>query len=150
MGGAEKLTIIVAGLAEKLGEGLGQHIIEKAKAIVANIILPREITGRIIEKYIRKAILNRTWYTFPRETKVLLMLTKHLPKIKSLTLTRILREIFLKIDLATTRGKAYLYGVIIAMQNTLLSLEELLKNTKRLLTIGIFYLNNPLHYRIYG
>lgn len=144
------MTIIVAGLAEKMEEGLGQHVVEKAKALVASIILPREITGRIIEKYIRKAILNRTWYTFPRETKILLMLTKRLPRIKSPVLAKILGEIFLKIDLATTRGKAYLYGVIIAMQNTLHGLEELLKNTKRLLTIGIFYLNNPLHYRIYG
>ncbi len=144
------MTLIAAGLAAKKGEGLGQHIMEKAKSIVAEIILPREITGKTITKYIRKAIQNHTWYTLPKETKVLLMLTKRLPRIKSSVLIRILKDIFLKIELTTTRGKAYLYGVILAMQNAFYKLDELLKNTKRILTLGIFYLNNPIHLRIYG
>ncbi len=133
-----------------MGEGLGQHIMEKAKTIVAEIILPQEITGKTITKYIRKAIQNHIWYTLPKETKILLKLTQYLPRIRSPVLIRILREIFLRIELATTRGKAYLYGVILVMQNTFYKFEELLKNTKRILTLGIFYLNNPLQYRIYG
>lgn len=144
------MSIIAAGLARKLEEGLGQHIVEKAESIVAEILLPHKITGRIVEKYIRKAILNRTWYVLPREARALLILVKRLPKVKSPVLIRILREIFLKIEMALTRGKAYFYGVIIAMKNTLYNLEELLHNTKHLLALGIFYLNNPPHYRIYG
>ena len=143
------MTLVAAGLAEKMGEGLGQHIIEKAKSIVAELILPHEINGRIIEKYIRKAILNHTWYKLPRETRVLLKLVKNLPKIKSPVLISILREIFLYIELATVRGKAYLYGVIIFMQKGIHRLEDMLLNAKRILTLGIFYLNNPLIYKVY-
>ncbi len=144
------MSIIVAGLAERNGEELGQHVIEKAKSIVADIILPKQVNRTTIEKYIRKAIQHHTWYSLPRETKLLLLLTRRLPRIKSQTLIRILKEIFLKIELATIRGKALLYGVIIVMQNTLQNIKQLLKNTKRLLTLGIFYINNPIHYRIYG
>ncbi|ADI31985.1 hypothetical protein [Staphylothermus hellenicus] len=144
------MTVIVAGLAEKLGEGLGQQIIGKAESIVAEIILPKKITSNIIGKYIRKAIQNHTWYNLPRESRILLILTRRLPIIKSPILKNILRKIFLKIELATTRGKAIFYGAIIAMKNGIQSLKNLIHNAKRLLTLGIFYLNNPTHYRIYG
>lgn len=144
------MSIIAAGLAEKYGEGLGRQIVEKAKSIVAKLTLPKEITGPVIKKYIRKAITHHAWHTLPHEARALLILAKHLSKIKSPTLKEIIARILVEIELATTRGKAYFYGAVIAMKNTLHNLEELLQNTKRLLAIGIFYLNNPLIYRIYG
>ena len=42
------------------------------------------------------------------------------------------------------------YGIILAMKSTVYKLHELLKDVARLLTIGIFYLNSPPMYRVYG
>jgi len=144
------MTILEAGLAELAGEGLGQQITEEAKELLAQIILPQEITRQTIEKYIRKAIQIHAWYHLKRLDKSILILTRKLPKIKSPTLKSILHKIFLKIELCTTRGKALFYGIILSMQNTMYKLYDLLKNVSRLLTIGLFYLNNPITYRIYG
>ena len=144
------MTILEAGLAELAGEELGQQITEKAKELLAQIILPQEITRQTIEKYIRKAIQIRAWHHLKRLDKAILTLTRKLPKIKSPTLKTILQKILLQIELHTTRGKALFYGIIISMRNTMHKLHELLKNIPRLLTIGLFYLNNPPIYRIYG
>ena len=48
------MTIVANALA-KLAEDeeLGEQVVERAKEILANIILPKKITGRVIEKYIR-------------------------------------------------------------------------------------------------
>ncbi|RLG79468.1 MAG: hypothetical protein DRO13_06010 [Thermoprotei archaeon] len=70
--------------------------------------------------------------------------------IKSPTLKSILYKIFLEIELYTLRGKALFYGIILAMKNTIYKLQEVLKDYSKLLTLGIFYLNNPPMYRIYG
>ena len=144
------MTILEAGLAELAGEGLGQQITKEAKDLLAQIILPQEITRQTIEKYIRKAIQIHAWYHLKRLDKAILTLTRKLPKIKSPTLKTILQKIFLQIELHTTRGKALFYGIIISMSNTMHKLHELLKNIPRLLTIGLFYLNNPPIYRVYG
>ena len=144
------MTILEAGLAELAGEGLGQQITKEAKELLAQIILPQEITRQTIEKYIRKAIQIHAWHHLKRLDKAILTLTRKLPKIKSPTLKTILQKIFLQIELHTTRGKALFYGIIISMRNTMHKLHELLKNIPRLLTIGLFYLNNPPIYRIYG
>ena len=144
------MTILEAGLAELAGEELGQQITEEAKEILAQIILPKEITRQTIEKYIRKAIQIHAWHHLKRLDKAILTLTRKLPKIKSPTLKTILQKILLQIELHTTRGKALYYGIIITMKNTIRKLHELLRNVPRLLTIGLFYLNNPPIYRIYG
>ena len=144
------MTVLEADLAELAGEGLGQQITEKAKELLAQIILPKEITRQTIEKYIRKAIQIHAWHHLKRLDKAILILTRKLPKIKSPTLKTVLRKILLQIELHTIRGKALFYGIIISMHSTMHKLQELLRNVSRLLTIGLFYLNNPLIYRIYG
>ncbi len=144
------MTVLEAGLAELSGEGLGQQITGKAREILGQIILPKEITRQTIEKYIRKAIQTHAWYRLEKIDKAILILTRKLPRIKSPMLKSILYRIFLEIEMCTTRGKALFYGIIISMHNTLDKLHELLGNVSRLLTIGLFYLNNPPMYRVYG
>jgi len=90
------------------------------------------------------------WYHLERIDKGILILTRRLPLIKSSTPKSILSRIFLEIEMYTTRGKALFYGIIISVHNTLDRLHELLENVSRLLTIGLFYLNNLPMYRIYG
>ena len=108
------------------------------------------MTRQVIEKYIRKAFQIRAWHHLTRLDKSILILTRKLPRIKSPVLKTVLKKILLKIELHTIRGKAILYGIIISMHKTINKLQELLKNISLLLTIGLFYLNNPTIYRIYG
>lgn len=141
------LSILASGLAELAGEEPGQIVVCEAENLLAKMILPKRITGNVVIKYVRKAIQVRAWYRLRRIDKLILLLTRRLPLIKSPVLRSILYKIFLQIELCTVRGKALFYGIIIAMKNML---DNILNNASRLLTIGLFYLNNPTIYRIYG
>ncbi|KSW10765.1 hypothetical protein CF15_08265 [Pyrodictium occultum] len=141
---------LLAELASRLDQGPGSRALEKAREAVARILLPERITGPLIQKYIRKAILNHTWHALPPETRALMLLARRLPRIKSPTLASILKQAFLRIELATTRGQALLYGALIAMKKAAQDLHRLLHNASKLLILGLSYLNNPPIYRIYG
>ena len=139
---------IISELAEK---DLDKHTFSRAIEVLSRIVLPKEITGEMIERYFRKALRTGAWSSLPQESRALIyILRRWKGRIKSHTLKSILKNIFLKIELSTFRGKALLYGIIQAMKNPIYKLGELLQNTKRILTLGIFYLNNSLTYRIYG
>jgi len=145
------LTIVANALVELAERKESEReVVGKAKELLAQIILPKKITRQVIEKYVRKAMQIHAWYRLDRIDRVLLILTRRLPRVKSPVLKNVLYKIFLKIELFTTRGKALFYGIILTMQNTMHKLCDLLKNVSRLLTIGLFYLNNPITYRIYG
>ena len=144
------MTIIASQLAELIRRGPGRQVVEEAKGLLAQIILPRRITGRVIEKYIRKALIVRAWHRLGAEERALLILTRRLPRVKSPVLTSVLRRILLKIEMLTVRGQALFYGIILTMQSTLGRILRPLINIPRLLAIGISYLNNPPHMRIYG
>ena len=144
------MAVVAAGLAELAEKGLSEQVVEKAKEMLARIILPETVTRRVIEKYMRKAMQAHAWYSLNRVDRAILVLSRRLPRVKSPVLKSILHKIFLKIELCTIRGKALFYGIIVSMQNVLNRLHELLMDIPKLLTIGLFYLNNPLIYRIYG
>lgn len=128
-----------------------QPLSEKAKKILTKIALPQKINAETINKYIRKAHRTGAWRNLKQENKALLIaLRKWKNTIKSRTLTTILHKILLQIELHTLRGQALYYGIIIALKNSIHKLKELIKNTTRLLVIGISYLNSPPMYRIYG
>jgi len=141
------MTFLAAGLEKIVSEGLGQQIIEKAKSIVAEILLPKEITGKIIQNYIRKAMRTGKWRTLAKEAKALLLVAKRLPQIKSLTLKDLLFKIFLEIELKTFQGQAYFHGALIALISPIHRINELLYRPKKLLILGIFQLNTPPLYR---
>ncbi len=145
------MTLLATGLAKAAGEGPGQSITQKAKQLLAQILLPKTITPQAIEKYFRKALRTKAWYTLKPETKALILaLRKWKHQIKSQTLTQTLKGILTHIELHTLKGKAIYYGIILTLKNTKTRLAELLKNTTQLLITGIFYLNNPPTLRIYG
>ena len=145
------MTIVANALIELAERKESEReIFEKAKELLAQIIFPKKITRQVIEKYMRKAMQIHAWHRLDRIDRVLLILTRRLPRVRSPVLKNVLYKIFLKIELFTTRGKALFYGIILSMQNAMHKLCELLKNVSRLLTIGLFYLNNPITYRIYG
>lgn len=145
------MGLIVSGLAELHEVGLGEELISKAKELLSKILLPKTITNKVVDMYVRKALRVGVWRFLKQESKALLHLTrKKVTVVKSLTLKSILLKLFLEIELHTFKGKALFYGIILAMRKPMHKLNELLKNIPQLLTIGISYLNNPPIYRIYG
>lgn len=129
--------------------GRGSHVEPSTIEKLSSLILPRIITGRVIEDYIRRAIRSGVWRRLGAERRALLMVASRWGVIKSCVLKQILREIFIEIEIHTLRGRAILYGIIVALKSTL-NPREILNSVSRLLAIGISYLNNPPAYRFYG
>ena len=144
------MTIILNALVERIEKKVHKEsVVERAKEILASIVLPKTISRWVIEKYLRKAMQIHIWYRLDKIDRVLLILTRKLSRVKSSVFKSVLYRIFLKIGLFTARGKALFYGIILSMQNTMYKLHDLLKSIPRLLTIGLFYLNNLIIYRIW-
>ena len=123
---------------------------EKIKETLTKILLPKKITQTQIRKYIRKALANRVWHILTKMERSLLWLTsKIVPTVKSPVLKKIIQQILLKIELATTKGKALYYGILILIKK-LKRIEEIVQNLIETLYIGLSYINNPPTYRIYG
>jgi len=123
---------------------------EEVKGILSRILLPKRYTCEILKKYIRKALINKSWYTLSRTERLLLWLTSKIVSIvKSPTLKRVIDEIVLKIELASLKGKALYYGVLLLIKR-LRRVEEILENIVEVLYTGISYINNPPLYRVYG
>jgi len=144
------MSTLMAGLAELAGEGPGQHVVLKAKELLTKILLPKKVTGNIVDRYVKKALRIGAWRDLKQENRAILIVARKWGVIKSATLKSILYRIFLEIELHTIRGKALFYGIILTMKSTIYKLHEALRDAQKLLTIGILYLNNPPIYRIYG
>ncbi len=145
------MMIPTAGLAmasNTSGEGLGQHIIQYAKQLLAELILPQKITNYEVERYYRKAHRTGIWRKLKPEAKALLYVVKRTIRlVKSLQLISILKNIFLQIELGTIRAKALFYGIMIYTQlSKIHSLKDLKRKMNWLLATGINCLNNPLMY----
>ena len=145
------MTIIVQEMSKYLEEVSQEELTLKVKHILMKLLLPKKITGQVVEYYFRKSIRVGAWRYLKRECRALLLVARKWPKeIKSSTLKNILYNIFLQIELYTLKGKALFYGIILALKSTIYKLHEMLKDVSKLLALGIFYLNNPPMYRIYG
>jgi len=144
------MSLLIARLAEVGVETIGGSIASRARELLARLLLPREISGEIVDRYIRKALRTNSWRILRPENRALLLALRKWGFIKSPTLKSILYRIFLEIELYTLKGKALFYGIIIAMKNYMHRLEEILRDVAKLLAIGISYLNNPPMYRVYG
>jgi len=127
-----------------------EKVDDKIKETLTKILLPKQITQAHLRKYIRKALANRSWHILTKLERSLLWLTsKIVPTVKSLILKKIVQQILLKIELATTRGKALYYGILILLKKAK-KIEETVRNLVETLYIGLSYINNPPTYRIYG
>jgi len=148
--GLRYVSPLIARLAEIDMETSGRSAASRAKELLAKLLLPGEVSGKIVDRYIRKALRTNSWRTLKPENRALLLALRRWRSIKSPTLKSTLYRIFLEIELHTLRGEALFYGIILVMRSYMYRLEEVLKNTAKLLAIGISYLNNPLMYRVYG
>jgi len=136
--------MIISNMEEK------SKLDKEIKETLTKILLPKQITQTHLRKYIRKALTNRSWHLLTKLERSLLWLTsKIVPTVKSPTLRKTIQQILLKIELATTKGKALYYGILILIKK-LKRIEEIVQNLTYTLYLGLSYLNNPPTYRIYG
>jgi len=136
--------MIISNMEEK------SKLDKEIKETLTKIILPKKITQTHLRKYIRKALANRSWHILTKLERSLLWLTsKIVPTVKSPTLRKTIQQILLKIELATTRGKALYYGILILIKKPR-KIEEIVQNLTYTLYLGLSYINNPPTYRIYG
>lgn len=144
------MSTLLTRIMELAERDPAQPVSERAKQLLARIALPKRLDGEAIIKYIRRAHRTGAWRGLSQEARALLTALRGWGPIRSPTLKAVLRRILTQIELHTLRGQALYYGIIIAIKNPLYRLGELLKNTTRLLVIGISYLNNPPTLRVYG
>ena len=140
-------------LAELSCKGAGEEVLIEAKRIVSRVIDAGlgSITGGVVSYYLRKSLRNNSWRLLPRCSRALLLaLSKWSGVVKSRILREILIKVFTEIEVYSFRGRALLYGVIVAMARARELLGDILGNAKRLLTLGIQYLHQPLLYRVFG
>jgi len=140
------LSEAVAKLVGKAEEELSQ----RARELLARILLPDEITGAVAERYVKKALRTGAWRELRPESRALLMVSRAWKVIRSKFMKGILFSLFLEIELHTLRGRALFYGIFISLKRGMGTLGRALESIERLLAIGIFYLNNPPMYRAYG
>ena len=146
-----KMSLVAAELASLASPFADLGIVERAKRVLAKIVLPTRITRQVILLYIRKAFRTGVWRTLSPEARALLLLSSRIISVvKSRTLDSILRHIFVEIELHTFRGKALFTGIILAFRNLASKVSEILRDITAILFLGISYLNNPLMYRAHG
>jgi len=140
------MSIIMRLLAEK-ERGVSKEVVEEAFRRLREAVDPGIIDRIVIERYIRKAVRTGAWRSLSYESRSLLLASRYLPRIKSVVLKNIILDIMASIDLYTTRGKAVFYGVLLALKQGLMNA---LGNLKRIITLGIAYLNLPDLWRTLG
>ena len=129
---------------------ISSYILEQAKGYLLELITPKRIVSDIIEYYVRRALRLGIWRKLKPEAKALLQVLRKWSKpIKSPLLLTIVKHILLEIEIHTFKGKALLMGLILVLQKSKLYTFKLLQDIKKILLLGISYLNNPLMYRFH-
>lgn len=152
-----KLKLKNIMLNKVVGDGLKdlqipQHLLKRVGEeffrLLEKELLPRIIDESVARYYTMKAVRLGVWRYLSAESRALLRAVAAWGgAVKSKVLSGILREIFLLVELETLKGKALLYGALVALGS---GLQGLLTYTKTLLCLGISYLNNPPIFRFLG
>jgi len=140
------MSIVMRLLAERK-RGVSGEILEEAFRRLREAVDPGIIDKAIIERYIRKAVRTGAWRSLSYESRSLLLASRFLPRVRSPVLKNIILDIMASIELYTIRGKAVFYGALVALKQ---GLASVLSNLRRIITLGIAYLNLPDLWRILG
>lgn len=119
------------------------------KHVFKKLILPKEITKSIVQKYIRRAIHNKSWFMLPRERRALLkaLILAQITVVKNSKLKSLILEAIEFIEKHSVKGKAILYGLIIVFNRFKTRVEPWFLKLETLLYLGINYLSNPSLFR---
>jgi hypothetical protein len=140
------LTLLASAAASSANLNVGPEVLE----VLNRVALPERITGEVVSRYVRRAIRLGIWRRLRPESRALLLVARGFEVLRSPVVTSIVRRLLLEIVVHTLRGRALLYGVLIALRDPFLRLTGLLRDVTRLLVLGISYLNNPPLLRFYG
>jgi len=128
------------------------HLLRKAGEDVLRplerVLLPRVIGGNVVKYCVWKAVRVRFWRSLiPGPRALLRAASVWRSVVRSRVLDGILGEIFLLVGLETLRGRALLYGALVALRS---GLQDLLDSVEGLLCLGVSYLTNSLVFRFLG
>jgi len=101
-------------------------------------------------RYVRRAVRLGIWRRLRPESRALLLVARRFEVLRSPVVTSIVRRLLLEVEVHTLRGRALLYGALIALRDPFLRLAGVLRDATKLLVLGISYLNNPPLLRFYG
>ncbi len=144
------MSLIAVELASLQSLFADLDVVERAKRMLAKLVLPKKITREVVLLYIRKAFRTGAWRTLSPEARALLLASRILTQVRSPILDSLLRRIFVEIELSTFRGKALFTGIILAFKNFASRVREILRDVTKILFLGVSYLNNPPMYRVHG
>jgi hypothetical protein len=134
-------------LARLLESDSDKGVLDKAREMLAELLLPRRITGEVVAKYVRKAQRNEAWRALSAEGRALLLVARLWGEIKSPFLRRVICNLIVEIELHTTRGKAVFHGLLIQLKRIAMGMRKVALDLKTLLVVGLSYINRPLLYR---
>jgi len=143
------MSIVAARLASLASPLADQRLAERAKEILIDMVLPREIGRALIQRYLRKAFRTGAWRTLAPEARALLLVaSRTLSTVRSPTLATLLKRIFVEIELLTFRGRALFTGIILAFKNFASRALEIVRDVTKVLFLGVSYLNTSTLYRV--
>ncbi len=129
-------------------QDISRSLDSSVKGLLSEFLLPEVIDWRVVEQYVRRAVRLGVWRFMSPESRALMRaLARWRGVVKSKTLKELVEALLLEIELCSLRGRAVLYGLIIALNE---GLTQVLKSVKKIMCLGISYLSNPPLYRHYG
>ncbi len=132
------------------GEELGEGQKRKVADVLADVLLPKVIDRGVIERSIRRALRNRSWFKLSKLQRALLKVASRVVKVvKSPTLAEVLKKVLLEIELNSLKGRALYFGFLIAMRMGE-PLTHLFRRLTYVMMLGINYLSNPPLFRVLG
>ena len=134
-------------LAKLLESDSDKGVLDKAREMLAELLLPRRITGKVVAKYVRKAQRIGAWRALSMEGRALLLVARLWGEIKSPLIRRIIYNLLVEVELHTTRGKAVFHGLLIQLKRIAMGIRKVALDLKMLLVEGLSYMNRPLLYR---
>jgi hypothetical protein len=140
------LTLLASAATSSANLNVGPEVLE----VLNRVALPERITGEVVSRYVRRAVRLGIWRRLRPESRALLLVARGFAVLRSPVVTSIVRRLLLEVEVHTLRGRALLYGVLIALRDPFLRLAGVLRDATRLLVLGISYLNNPPLLRFYG
>jgi hypothetical protein len=140
------LTLLASAATSSANLNVGPEVLE----VLNRVALPERITGEVVSRYVRRAVRLGIWRRLRPESRALLLVARGFAVLRSPVVTSIVRRLLLEVEVHTLRGRALLYGVLIALRDPFLRLAGVLRDATKLLVLGISYLNNPPLLRFYG
>jgi len=135
-------------ISETPRQEVSRSLDSRVKGLLRGFLLPEVIDSDVIEVYVRKALRVGVWRFMSPESRALMRaLARWRGVVKSRVLKELVEALLLEIELCSLRGRAVLYGLIIALKE---GLTHVVRSVKKLMCLGISYLSNPPLYRYYG